>query len=88
MSWQKGNCERCEGQEREYTYIYKAQKWGQRSNIIHSGNDTWRSGDNEATPSIQRMTRGDIVGKCNRRNSVSDATRAIQNMTRGISFRR
>ena len=29
-----------------------------------------RSGDNEATPSIQRVTRSDVVGKHNRRNSV------------------
>ena len=47
-----------------------------------------RSGDNKATPSVQRMTCGDTVGKCNRRNSVSEATRATQRLTRGISFGR
>ena len=47
-----------------------------------------RSGDNEATPSIQRMTRGDSIGKCNRRNSVSEMTHATQKLTRGISFGR
>ena len=71
-----------------YIYIYRAQKWGQRSDITHSGNDTWRSGDNEATPSIQRMTRGDTVGICNRRNSVSKMMRAAQKLTCGISFGR
>ena len=76
MSGQKGNCERCEGQERECTYIYI---------YIYIGP---RSGDNEATPSIQRMTRGDSIGKCNRRNSVSETTRATQKLTRGISFGR
>ena len=29
-----------------------------------------RSRDNEATPSIQQVTRGDVVGKRNRRSSV------------------
>ena len=29
-----------------------------------------RSGGNEATPSIQQVTRGDVIRKCNRRNSV------------------
>ena len=71
-SWQKGNCERCEGQERECTYIYIGP----------------RSGDNDATPSIQRMTRGDSIGKCNRRNSVSEMSHATQKLTRGISFGR
>ena len=68
-----------------HLYIYRDQKWG---HTIHSGNDTWRSGDNEATPSIQRMTCGDAVGKCNRCNSVSETTRATQKLTRGISFGR
>ena len=67
-------------------YIYRAQKWGQRSDAIHSANDTWRNWDNEATPSIQRMTCGDAVGKCNRSNSVSETTHTNQKLTRGISF--
>ena len=71
-----------------YIYIYMAQKWGQRSDTIHSGNDTWRSGDNEVTPSIQQMTRGDAVGKCNRCNSVSETTHTTQELARGISFGR
>ena len=45
-----------------------------------------RSGDNEATPSIQRMTCGDAVGKCNRSNSVSETMHTNQKLTRGISF--
>ena len=59
-----------------YIYIYRAQKWGQQSNAIHSASDTWQNGDNEATPSIQRMTHGEVVGKCNQRNSVNETTHA------------
>ena len=40
------------------------------------------------TPSIQRMTHGDTVGKCNRRDNVSETTHAIQKLTCGISFGR
>ena len=43
-----------------------------------------RSGDNEATPPIQRMTRGDTIGKCNRPNSVSETTHTTQKVTRGF----
>ena len=42
--------------------------------------------DNEMMSSIQRMTRGEAVGKSNRRNSVCEATRANQKSTRGISL--
>ena len=32
------------------------------------------------------MTRGETVGKSNRRNNVCEATRANQKLTRGISL--
>ena len=58
---------------------------GKEGNALYIGP---RSGDNEATPSIQRMTRGDTVGKHNRRNSVSETTHTTQKLTRGIFFGR
>ena len=56
---------------------------GKEGNALYIGP---RSGDNEATPSIQRMTRGDVVGKCNRRNNVSETTHTTQKLTHGISL--
>ena len=56
---------------------------GKEGNALYIGP---RSGDNEATPSIQRMTRGDTVGKHNRRNSVSETTHTTQKLKRDISF--
>ena len=59
--------------KKENAPIYiEGLEWGQRSDSIHSVHDTWQNGDNEATSSIQRMTRGEAVGKGNRRNSVYD----------------
>ena len=40
---------------------------GKEMNALYIGP---KSGDNEATPSTQRVTHGDVVGKRNRRNSV------------------
>ena len=40
-----------------------------------------RNGDNEATPSIQRMTRSDLVGKHNRRDRSTNEV-----VTRGPKF--
>ena len=47
--------------------IERRSKGQGRECIIYIGP---RSGDNEATPSIQRVTRGNVVEKRNRRNSV------------------
>ena len=58
---------------------------GMEGNALYIGP---RSGDNEATPSIQRMTCGDTVGKRNRRNIVSETTHTTQKLTHGISFGR
>ena len=44
---------------------------GKEGNALYVGP---RNGDNETMPSIQRMTRGDTVGKRNRRNIVSETT--------------
>ena len=58
---------------------------GKEGNALYIGP---RSGDNEAMPSIQRMTRGNTIGKCNRCNSVSETTHTTQKLMRGISFGR
>ena len=58
---------------------------GKEGNALYIGP---KSGDNEATPSIQRMTRGDTVEKRNRRNNVSETTHTTQKLTRDISFGR
>ena len=58
---------------------------GKEGNALYIGP---RSGDNEVTPSIQRMTRGDTIGKRNRRNNVSETTHTTQKLKRGISFGR
>ena len=44
---------------------------GKEGNALYVGP---RNGDNETMPSIQRITRGDTVGKRNRRNIVSETT--------------
>ena len=54
---------------------------GMEGNALYIGP---RSGDTEATPPIQRMTRGDTIGKCNRLNSVSETTHTTQKVTRGF----
>ena len=46
---------------------------GMEGNALYIGP---RSGDNKAKPSIQRMTHGEVVGKCNQRNSVNETTHA------------
>ena len=58
---------------------------GKEENALYIGP---RSGDNEATPSIQRMTHGDIVRKCNQHNSVSETMHPTQKLTCGIPFGR
>ena len=58
---------------------------GKEGNALYIGP---KCRNNEATPSIQRMTRGDTVGKRNRRNSVNETTHTTQKLMRGISFGR
>ena len=57
---------------------------GMEGNALYIG---LRSGDNKAKPSIQRMTRGDTVGKRNQRNSVNETRHTTQKLTRGIFWK-
>ena len=52
---------------------------GMEGNALYIGP---RSGDNEATPPIQRMTRGDTIRKRNWPNSVNETMHTTQKVTR------